>query len=61
MGSTVVITVILLVLLLVLLVAIATLAVIAFRGWHRHPGFRLPGFNIFTGRWSDDEQSGGRD
>lgn len=38
------------------LVVIVVLATRGIRAWGRYPGYRLPGFNIFTGRWSDENK-----
>jgi hypothetical protein len=47
---------------LVLGIAVASVGVIGMRRWVKDPTMpkRLPGFNVFTGRWSDDEKSSGR-
>lgn len=46
----------------VLVVAVASVGVIGIRRWVKDPTMpkRLPGFNIFTGKWSDQEPQSGR-
>ena len=47
----------LVVVIFVLFVAIASVGLVGLRRWYKDPTMpkRLPGFNIFTGRWSDEK------
>ena len=53
---------ILVLVILVLVVAIALVSTLGVRRWAKDPTMprRLPGFNIFTAKWSDEEQNRGR-
>lgn len=46
----------------VLVMGIGSVGIIGVRRWAKDPTMpkRLPGFNIFTGKWSDEEPPSGR-
>jgi hypothetical protein len=46
----------LIIVVLLVVLIVASVGVIGFIRLGRDIGFRLPGFNSFTGRWSDEEE-----
>lgn len=52
----------LVVVIFVLVVAIGSVGLVGLRRWAKDSTMpkRLPGFNIFTGKWSDEKPPGGR-
>jgi hypothetical protein len=52
---------ILAIVILVIVVGIASVGVVGMRRWVKDPTMpkRLPGFNVFTGKWSDEKPSPG--